>query len=352
MARKGYISKTIALPDGTRKYIYGKTKEEVEQKYIEACIQLRAGVDLKNHDTFGEFTQLWYNSYKKGSVKPGTDRTYKVLINNHIMPMLAGYKMKDITPMMCARVFAEMTKNGCCNGTQAAARRLMASIFTCAVDNGIIAKNPMTKDVKARGRVAEKRRALQDSEIKRLLQTVKGTSAEAFVTIALYTGLRLGEIYGLHWTDVDMDAREVHVRHNCHWNPTPGYITDYAKTAASIRTVPFGDQVYEVFVGLKREANGPLVFHSANGGVYTQYDHFKAWRIVSGKMKMGHALTPHILRHTAITKWLAAGMDVKEVQYLAGHSNVGTTLDIYADYLRESRKESTREKVVAAYDSI
>ena len=351
MARKGYISKTIKLPDGTRKYLYAKTKEELEEKYIEACIQLRAGVDLSNHDTFGEYTQMWYNTFKKGVVKPSTEIHYKNLLNNHIMPALAGYKMKDITPMACASVFTEMTKSGCCNSTQAAARRLMVSIFSSAVDNGVIPRSPMTRDVKAKGAVNEKRKALQDSEIKRLLEVTKGEVIEPVIILGLYTGLRIGEIYGLHWTDVDMKKREIRVRHNLHWAPAPAYISDNPKTSAGLRTIPFGDEVYDTFCILRRDAKGPLVFHGADGSPYAQHVHVKAWRCTA-RLGMGHALTPHILRHTAITKWLAAGMDVKEVQYLAGHSCISTTLGIYADYMAESRLESTREKMERAYGKI
>ena len=56
-------------------------------------------------------------------------------------------------------------------------------------------------------------------------------------------------------------------------------------------------------------------------------------------------LTPHTLRHTAVTNWIKSGLDVKEVQYLAGHATAQVTLDIYADYLAECRYEETRKKV-------
>ena len=349
MARKGYYSKTIKLPDGTRKYVYGRTKEELEQKYIEACIQLRAGVDLKNHDSFGEFTLMWWNAFKKGSVSKNTELSYKNALNKHVLPALGNYKLRDITPMMCAQVFSTMTAAGQSYGSQHIVRVVMQMIFECAVDNGIIGRSPMTKQVKAGGKEPVKRKALEDSAIKELLVAVEGHDIEPFVIIALHTGMRLGEIYGLYWSDVDMEKMEINVRHNLHWKESPAYIADYTKTAAGRRTIPFGDAVLNAFQKLQDDANGPYVFHDEDGGLATNYMHLRAWRVTT-RVHTGASLTPHVLRHTAITRWIAASMDVKEAQYLAGHSNVSTTLGIYSDYLKDSRMDGTRDKLIAAYD--
>ena len=69
MPRKGYITKSLTLPNGKRKYIYGKTQAEVEEKFLEAKLLLRAGIDLDDGTTVGEFAQMWYNVYKKPDLK-------------------------------------------------------------------------------------------------------------------------------------------------------------------------------------------------------------------------------------------------------------------------------------------
>ena len=347
MARKGYKCKTIVLPDGTRKYIYGKTKEEVEQKYIEACIQLRAGVDLKNHDTFGEFAQMWFNTCKRGTVSPATEDQIKRNLNNYVMPKLASYRMQSITPMMCAAIFKDMNDKNKGAGLQRMVRMTMKNIFDVAVENGVIAKSPITASVQASGRKNPKRRALEDRQIKQVLEACRDEAIEPFVIIALYAGLRRGEIYGLQWEDVDMEKMEFKIRHNCRWYDGKAQIMDFGKTNAARRTIPFGEEVKAALDMRLQDRRGPCVFH-VNGKPYTEYLAKKDWSAIS-RLGYGHDLTPHILRHTAITKWLAAGMDIKEVQYLAGHASVQTTLGVYADYLPESRMSATRAKVLNAY---
>ena len=65
MARKGYVTLTMTLPNGDRKYFYGKTKEEAQEKLDNARMMLRAGIDIQNNITFGEYAQSWYTIYKK-----------------------------------------------------------------------------------------------------------------------------------------------------------------------------------------------------------------------------------------------------------------------------------------------
>ena len=351
MARKGYKCKTIDLPDGTRKYIYGKTKEDLEQKYIEACIQLRAGVDLKNHDTFGEFAQLWFNTYKKGTVLPRTEVQYKRVLNVHIMPHLAGYRMKDITPMMIMAIFRYMDKQKKGVDIQKQTYQILSSIFSVAVDNGVISRSPITKRVTYGGRPRAKRRAIDSETIKLLLDTVKGTQAEPFVVIALHTGMRRGEILGLQWEDVNLKKKEIHVRHNNHFGNKGATIVAFGKTDAAERTIPFGAEVLAQFKVLEKDREGGCVFHGSGGKPVGQSEWEKLWRPVK-KLKMGHDLTPHILRHTAITRWIEGGMDIKAAQYLAGHASASITMDIYADYIAESRSNSTREKILSISSSL
>ena len=69
MARKGYVTLTMTLPNGDRKYFYGKTKEEAQEKLDNARIMLRAGIDIQNNITFGEYAQSWYTIYKKPDLR-------------------------------------------------------------------------------------------------------------------------------------------------------------------------------------------------------------------------------------------------------------------------------------------
>lgn len=353
MARKGYLSKTLTLPDGTRKYIYGKTKEELDQKVLEAQLQLRMGVDLKNHDTFGEFTQMWYNATKKGQIAPSSEVITKSRINNHLMPALAGMKLKKITPMHCQQVFTEMAENGMAEGSIRLVYQLMNEIMESAVDNGLIAKNPAkVKSVKIGGRKTEKRVALTPDQVDTLFKNIKDSTwrepikhrVHDFVVVALGTGLRIGELLGLQWDCVDLDSCEIEVRRNLSCVPGQCTLNEYTKTESGVRTVPFPDDVLEVLTRLHEDMNGDYVFHGSNGKHLYFQDMQSRLRGLAGD---GVVCSPHILRHTCITNWFDAGLDVKEVQYLAGHSDPTVTMKIYVDYSKEKRYADTKSKIRA-----
>ena len=344
MARKKYKCKTLMLPDGTRKYIYGKTQKEVEAKYIQARLQLNAGVDLKNHDTFGEFAQMWYTTFKKDSVTPRVADQIKGNLNNHVMPLLSGYRMRDINPIMCANVFKRMTETGKGRALQVKVYQIMRSIFAVAVENGVIYKTPMTSSVAPGGVKGKKRKSLTTEQTAQLTTAVKGADIEPFVAIVLATGLRKGEALGLQWDDVDLDRMELHVRHSLVWeNNNRGRIADTLKSDAAFRTIPFTMEAARQLKRLWVQRDGPCVFHDVNGQPLSHGQFRGMWKAAE---RVGiEGLTPHILRHTAITNWIALGLDVKEVQYLAGHATAKITLDIYSDYLESSRYELTRQKL-------
>lgn len=344
MARKKLKCKTFMLPDGTRKYIYGKTQKEVDEKYIQARLEMNAGVDLKNRDTFGEFAQMWFTTFKKDRVTPRVADQIKRNINIHLMPHLSAYRMRDITPMMCANVFAAMTKAGKGEDLQRKVYQIMRAIFSVAVENGVIYKSPVTSSVQPGGRKSKKKKALTVAQTNALKATVNGRDIEPFVAIVLSTGLRKGEALGLQWDDVNMSRMELTIRHGLHWeNNNQGEIVDYLKSDAAYRTVPFGEDALKQFRKLWAQRDGSNVFHGRDGAPLSHGQFRGMWKATE---ELGiKDLTPHTLRHTAVTNWIKSGLDVKEVQYLAGHATAQVTLDIYADYLAECRYEETRKKV-------
>lgn len=344
MAQKKYKVRTLTLPDGTRKYIYGKTTKEVDEKYQMALLHLKAGVDLKNHDTFGEFAQMWFNTFKRGTVTPAVEEQIKRNLNIHVMPYLCRYRMKNITPMQCKKVFNKMTEDGKSAATQAKVYQLMVSIFKVAEENGIIYKSPMTSTVKPEGRKSKKRHALSEAQTEALRSAVRGCDIEPFVVLVLATGLRKGEALGLKWENVDMTRRELHVRTELQFEDNNrGVVLDKLKSPAAYRTVPFTEDVYKLLLRLWVQRDGALVFHGENGKPLSHGQFRGMWRSVPNTIAPD--LTPHVLRHTAVTNWIADGLDVKEVQYLAGHATSKVTMDIYADYIAESRYEDTRNKI-------
>lgn len=345
MAKQKRLCKTISLPNGKRKYIYGKTKAELEENYIKAKAEVGAGIDISDHTTFAEFAQMWFDIFKRGKVSQSRELYIKTMLNIHILPVIGEYELRSIKPMMCSAIFSELTKSGLCKGTQHHVYCVLRSIFECALDNNLILKSPITSSVKPQGRPEKKREALTDAAVDDLLEKTrqKGTNVNSFCIIAVHTGMRLGEILGLRWEDVDMKNRIIHVRGTATWpDKRDFHWQGHTKTAAGMRSIPFGEKVYGAFSEIRNTNAFGYVFKK-NGHPYTNSEA----QMLRETIKKCSGATPHVLRHTAITRWVRSGMDPKECQYLAGHAKSSITMDIYTSYVVEDRFEASAKKIRA-----
>ena len=114
-----YLTKAIQLPDGTRKYIRGKDQKELEEKVLKAQIMVNAGVDICSEETFGHFAQMWYDIYKKPYLRENSQNAIKYVMNQHILPYIGGYRLRDISPMQIQSIMAALSDKS--NSLQSAA---------------------------------------------------------------------------------------------------------------------------------------------------------------------------------------------------------------------------------------
>ena len=104
-----YLTKAITLPDGTRKYLRAKTQEELDDKVMKAQILVHSGVDICSEETFGHFAQMWYDIYKKPYLRENSLVAIKYVLNQHILPYLGNYRLRDITPMQIQALMARLS---------------------------------------------------------------------------------------------------------------------------------------------------------------------------------------------------------------------------------------------------
>ena len=102
-------TKTITTPTGKRKYIRAATKEELERKYQQAKLEIGAGVDITDATTFGEFAQLWFNTYKRPNLRENSKENLLYILNHYIMPQLAAMRLRDIKPVHIRSVMSSLT---------------------------------------------------------------------------------------------------------------------------------------------------------------------------------------------------------------------------------------------------
>lgn len=93
-----YFTKALLMPDGTRKYIRAKTREELDEKVLQAQILVKSGVDICGEETFGHFAQMWFDIYKKPYLREKNREAIKYALNHQILPQLSGRRLQDNSP--------------------------------------------------------------------------------------------------------------------------------------------------------------------------------------------------------------------------------------------------------------
>ncbi len=343
--QRPYVTRTLTMPDGTRKYVYGKTKTEAEAKIKELRLQIGTGI-CASDITFRELANQWVQSYKEPFVSAGTLRNIKSCISSHFLPYLGDLRLRDITPIHCQTVAASMVSAGYTN--YGAAMSHLRSIFDVGVSLGHLNKNPVSAVPRPPRRALKKDekqvlpKALSEEILRRL---TPGSAEQLFYLIGRETGARRGEILALDWQNIDLNRQVIHLRQNLtHDASGRPALSDFLKTESGRRTVPATPTLCDVLSA--RPVKEGLVF----GELYTKRKAETVWlhiRKVCASLNAAYAenFTPHVLRHTYITRLFEAGLDVKEIQALAGHKDVSTTLGAYAHYDKASRQEATFEKV-------
>lgn len=348
MARKGYKTASFTLPDGTRKYVYAKTQEELDEKVFNLKLQMKMGVNLNDKTTVGELIKLWYETDVKGKIQPSTDRVLRGDLNNHLLPLVSGCIAKDVTPVQVKLWINEFNKLN-----RSSARRCVRAIrcaFEIAEENGLVYKSPVLARYKAQGREYNKRDALTPEQERTLLDAVTEPRARLFVWTALATGMRRGELLGLMWDCVDLENGIIRVRRSSVVDDRGYYhIVNRTKTPAGERDLPITDDLKRALRAHRATSKSMCVFTQLNGNIFAPASFNQFWKIhVKKPLAVDWDVTPHVLRHTYITRCFEAGMDIKEVQYLAGHESPQVTMEVYTHYCKEARLNDTFEKARAA----
>lgn len=353
-----YYRKRIKTPEGKYEDIYGRTQAELAEKVTLRLNQLAAaGAAPPEQIYFFEYAAGWY-ARREPHLSPGMRKMVKHEINDVICPVIGGKRLRDINSDDVAAVMA--TRAHLSRSAQSKTVQVLRQIFDAALEADMIEKLP-TRRLRAEGKAAAPKKALTEQQAADLLEAVRGLPVEPCVMLGLYTGMRREEICGLLWDSVVLDGPAPHitVRRACRWpKNTAGEISDVLKTDAAARTIPIPKQLLQYLQQLKARIPGDelqkrrrCVYGSDTGRPLSLTAFRRRWEAIYHRSTAsGRALgekvrnhrysitldfypTPHILRHTYITRLILGGVDLKRVQYLAGHADPKVTLQIYTDLM-------------------
>jgi integrase len=283
--------------------------------------------------TVGAYLERWVADVR--NLRPATLHAYANAVSYHLTPALGSIRLGDLSPLhvesMLTTVGERLGPKSLRN-IHAVLRRALAM----AVRAGLLTRNVASREFVDAPRVpVAEPRALSFDEVRRLLAVAKGDRLEALFTLAVGTGLRQGELLGLAWEDLDLDAGRLSVRREL-VRRNGRYARDELKTPQSRRAVPLTPTVVAalaahresvIAAGFVPTATGPVFTNlrgrELNGGWVTH--HFYA---LLAEARIGR-IPFHNLRTTYSSRLAEAGVSDLEIARLLGHSRIHTAKKHY-----------------------
>ena len=317
-----------------RRYLYGRTKGEVLEKLNELRSEVGSGSVVEpSRTTVGEYCHNWLETVAAQRVRMTTLANYQRLVELHVIPDLGGVRLKQLEPMN-VRVWQTALENrGVSSHQRRAAYVLLKTILKDAIRLNLLARNPL--DAIDKPRIASKElQALSSDELRCLLEASTHHRLHALIVLAVATGARQGELFGLQWRDIDLASGVITIQRTL--VEVNGHI-DFGepKTARSRRRVDLPSNAVRAL--REHRGRGPatphpvtLVFTDTEGNPLRRSNFIRrVWHPLLTKAELP-SVKFHSLRHSHITNLLAAGGNLKAVSDRVGHSRTSMTADVYA----------------------
>ena len=326
------------------------TQGEALARLSDLRVQRDLGV-VPSGQTLEAYLRSWLRDSAAARVRQNTLRDYRDKIESYLIPAMGKVPLERLTPQHVQRMLNAMVERGLSPLTASHARSVLQNALAQAERWGLVARNVARLADPPRVPNVE-RETLTPAELVRLLAVIEGDRMETAFTLAAALGLRQGEVLGLRWTDVDFDARILHVRQTVK-RFEGEWVFDEPK-ARSRRTLPL-----PAFVATSLERRrvlqlesrlraGPrwneqgLVFTSLSGGpVYGPW----LTRRLRGLLKKAQLrrITFHDLRHAAGTLLQSRGVPPRVIMEVLGHSQISTTMDRYTHVPDELMRDAAEQ---------
>ena len=337
----------VELPDGRKKRraLYGNSRKEVTNKLAEVIAKKDDDGVLFDDEgrSVGEFLEWWLLTSKKGRVKAATYESYSREVRNHIIPGLGRIRLKSLSPAHLQGYYSSECESGLAPRTVYYHHTLLHQALKKAVRWGYVRRNVAT--VVDPPRVENKEmNPLSATQVEAFLEAAKGDRLEAFYVLAVSTGMRLGELQALKWSDVDLRERTLSVNRTLS-SSKGGPVFGPPKTSRSRRKIFLPRKSAEA---LRRHRERQETEKETVAGRWHDYDlvfcssigtpmsrHNLGSRSFKPLLRRANlpAIRFHELRHTCATLLLSKNVHPKLVQELLGHASISTTLDTYSHVL-------------------
>lgn len=333
--------------NGKRKQIVKSGFASQKKAYaagIEAMLEYENGGSSVDPKTISvnDYLDEWINLYVDVNLKKSTKRCYVNLINKQIRPRIGKYKLSAISPAVIQGLLNELYKEGKSASYIKLTRVVMRAAFEYAVRPMCYLKdNPVRHAKTPKGSPKPKQRELvSKATLDKLLTHFKDTGFYLPIMIAYHSGLRIGEVYGLTWDDIDFETDTIHVRKQLKQYKNEFYFSDLKNTSSerdvivtkklmtTLKEEYEKQQTEREILGKDYRDTWDLVNAKRGGGFYSPNSFSYASRVIKKELGI-HNFDFHSLRHTHATMLIEAGANIKDVSLRLGHANIETTLQIY-----------------------
>lgn len=340
-----------------------KTKKEA-LAFLRAVEEQKAVPDEKfceepSLDPFKDFVVEWFNTEYKLEVGETTFENRKYMLPKHLIPYFNTTPIGKITYKDLNAFYAQkVEKEKLSEKTVREMHHILSMAFQYGVEEGLLKANPAKKAKPPKPKGKEINPWTYDSVIK-FLDQVEGTNRDAIYFLAVFSGMRRGELLGLKWTDINLGEGIISVQRSLAYTSKKGLFLKNPKTKSSRRRIEISHLVVEK---LKEHKTKQDLHKKQMGNEYEDQD--LVFPNIMGKLadprkllrdfykQMSRAGVPritfHDIRHTHATLLLLNGENPKVVQERLGHADISVTLNIYAHVLPGMQKKAA-DKMEEAY---
>ncbi len=347
-----------------RKEFYGKTQKEVKEKLENFKKQyLMQNIQIDENLTVQEWFYTFIFEYKHNKIKPSSFERYEGIYRNYILDSSLGTtKLNKLNVTIIQKYYNTLLKNNVSSSTIKSINQHLKPCLEEATRQDFINKNfaklielPKTEKI-------EKLEILTPEQQAQFIKAIKGHNLEMLFIMALGTGLRLGELLGLKWHDIDFTNGNLEVKRSLKRvsfidkDLTKSYqvIEQEPKTKNSKRVVPIPKNILNQLKEYKKEQNKTILKY---GDVYNNSDYVfcnelgfpidskkPARNLKSILTKLNiEPIKFHGLRKTYATRLFENEVPPKTIQMLMGHSDISITMNIYTQVIEEVKVEAVEK---------
>lgn len=354
-----------------RKTIHG-TKKEAEVELAKFVTEVQNGLVIDGKSLkFSEFVEVWKRDYGSKELAPTTYKRYCRMLETRILPYFGHFYINKIRPTDIMKFYdllekdTQLVRKKGNNGSETKKplsgktilehHRLLRAMLHRAVYWQLIVSNPAERVQPPRAKKT-KRRSYDDEQTKILLEnleklTVEDTKYKVAIILTIFTGVRLGELMGLEWQDVDFRNGIISINRSSQYLSDMGVFTKVPKTESSIREIAIPEFIislleeYKLWYEEQKSLYGELwtnsdrLFVQADGKPMHPSSISKWFVKYVGTIGLP-VINFHGLRHTNASLLVAQNIDIAVVSARLGHAQISTTLDFYVHPLLSHNRKA------------